>query len=99
MDPGSSPGRQRGYKFMWQVYILKCADGTFYTGITIDIKRRVKEHNSSVLGAKYTRGRRPVRLVYSRRQKNKSLAAKEEWKIKKMTKAEKILYISTYPQG
>ena len=78
---------------MWQVYILKCADGTFYTGITIDIKRRVKEHNSSILGAKYTRGRRPVRLVYSRRQKNKSLAAKEEWKIKKMTRLDKKKFI------
>ena len=74
---------------MWYVYILKCADGTFYTGITTDITRRVKEHNSSVLGAKYTRGRRPVRLVYSRRMKNKSLAAKAECRIKKMSKGKK----------
>lgn len=74
---------------MWQVYILKCADRTFYTGITADLKRRLKEHNSSVLGAKYTRGRRPVKLVYSRKLKNKSLAAKEEWRIKKMTRLEK----------
>ena len=83
---------------MWFVYTLKCADGTLYTGITTDIKRRVKEHNSSVLGAKYTRGRRPVKLIYARRKKNKSMAAKEEWLIKKMTKAEKFSYISTYPQ-
>lgn len=74
---------------MWLVYILKCADGTFYTGITTDIKRRVKEHNSSSLGAKYTRGRRPVKLIYSLELKNKSLAAKEECRIKKMTKKEK----------
>jgi len=74
---------------MWQVYILKCADGTFYTGITTDVKRRVKEHNTSVLGTKYTRGRRPVKLVYACRKKNKSLAAKEEWRIKRMTKLEK----------
>lgn len=84
---------------MWQVYILKCADGTFYTGITTDVKRRVKEHNSSISGAKYTRGRRPVRLVLICRKKNKSLAAKEEWRIKNMSKVEKISYISTYPQG
>lgn len=74
---------------MWFVYILKCADKTFYAGVTTDLKRRVREHNSSSLGAKYTRGRRPVKLVYSRRMKNKSLAAKAEWKIKGMSRAEK----------
>ncbi len=74
---------------MWQVYILKCADGTFYTGVTTSLKRRVVEHNSSTLGAKYTRGRRPVRLVYSRKMKSKSLAAKAEWQIKGMTRLEK----------
>jgi putative endonuclease len=74
---------------MWQVYILKCADGTFYTGITTDLKRRFKEHNGSVLGAKYTKGRRPVKLIYSRRLKNKSRAAKEEFRIKNLTKQEK----------
>ena len=84
---------------MWFVYILKCADGTFYTGITTEVSRRVKEHNSSILGAKYTRGRRPVKLVCVRRKKTKSSAAKEECRIKSMTKKEKIFYISTYPQG
>lgn len=74
---------------MWQVYILKCADGSFYTGITTNVKRRVVEHNSSTLGAKYTHGRRPVKLVYSRKLKNKPLAAREEWRIKKMTRVEK----------
>ena len=78
---------------MWYVYILKCADRTFYTGITMDITRRVEEHNSSVLGAKYTRGRRPVRLVYSRIMKNQSLAAREEYGIKKMSRLEKIKMI------
>ena len=80
---------------MWFVYILKCSDGTFYTGITKDIKRRVQEHNSSVLGAKYTRGRRPVKLVYVIRKKNKSLAATQEYLIKKMSKKDKK--ILTYP--
>jgi len=84
---------------MWQVYILKCADKTFYTGITTDVTRRVKEHNSSFLGAKYTRGRRPVKLVCVLRKKNKSSAAREECRIKSMTKSEKISYIYTYPQG
>jgi len=74
---------------MWQVYILKCKDGAFYTGITTDITRRVIEHNSSTLGAKYTRARRPVKLVFIRRKKNRSLAAREEWRIKNMSRQEK----------
>ncbi len=76
--------------FMWFIYILKCADKTFYTGVTTDIARRIKEHNNSTLGAKYTRGRRPVKLVYVIRKKNKSLALKTEHRIKKMTRIEKI---------
>jgi putative endonuclease len=78
---------------MWFVYILKCADGSLYTGITMDLKRRLKEHNTSSLGAKYTSGRRPVRLVYSVKAKNKSWAAKKECLIKGMTRLEKIKLI------
>lgn len=74
---------------MWHVYIVKCKDGTFYSGITTDIERRVWEHNNSPLGAKYTRGRRPVRLVYSCCLKNKSLAAKEEFRIKGLERSVK----------
>ena len=75
---------------MWQVYIVKCSDSTFYTGITTNLKRRIDEHNNSPLGAKYTRGRRPVKLVYSKKFKNKSLATKEEARIKKLSRKEKI---------
>ena len=75
---------------MYQAYILKCFDSTYYTGITTDLKRRIAEHNNSPLGAKYTRGRRPVKLVYSKRFKNKSTASKEEARIKKMSRKEKI---------
>lgn len=78
---------------MWFVYIVKCADGTLYTGITTDVSRRVKEHNSFNLGAKYTRGRRPVKLVYTSRVKNKSLAAKAECRIKRLTRKEKNILI------
>jgi len=74
---------------MWQVYILKCVDGTFYAGITTDLKRRVDEHNGSVLGAKYTAGRRPVQLVWSKKCKNRSAASKEESCIKKLKREEK----------
>jgi len=75
---------------MYYLYILKCADGTLYTGITVDLLRRIREHNSSKIGAKYTRARRPVKLVYSKTFCNRSLAQKEEAVIKKMTRQEKL---------
>ena len=79
---------------MWHVYILSCADNTIYTGITTDLKRRLEEHNSSSLGAKYTRGRRPVVLLYSKKFKNKPGAAKEEWRIKKLGRERKMALVS-----
>jgi putative endonuclease len=82
---------------MYDLYILKCADGTLYTGITTDLKRRIKEHNSSNLGAKYTRGRRPARLVYSRKYRNRSNASKEEARIKNLTREEKLTLIKKNP--
>lgn len=75
---------------MYHLYILKCADGTLYTGITTDLKRRVLEHNSGELGAKYTRGRRPLKLIYSKRFRDRSLASKEEARIKKLSRKEKL---------
>jgi len=78
---------------MYYLYILKCADKTLYTGITTDLKRRVGEHNGDKLGAKYTSARRPVRVVFSRKFKNRSIASKEESRIKKLTKLEKIALI------
>jgi len=75
---------------MWHTYILQCKDKTFYTGITTDLKRRVEEHNSSTLGAKYTRGRRPVKLVYSTAHRDRSKALKEECRIKGLSRAEKV---------
>ena len=78
---------------MYYLYILKCADGTLYTGITTDLKRRVIEHNSSDKGAKYTAGRRPVKLVYSKKFQDRSSASKEEARIKKLSRDQKILLI------
>jgi len=78
---------------MWYIYILQCKDKTFYTGVTTNLKRRVEEHNNSVLGAKYTKGRRPVKLVYSIRRKNKSGAQKEECRIKGLSRIEKFKII------
>lgn len=81
---------------MWQTYILECADGTFYTGITTDLKRRVEEHNSSKLGAKYTKPRRPVKLVFAKKFKNRSLASQEEARIKKLSRQAKLEMIEKY---
>ena len=70
------------------VYILECSDGTLYTGWTNDIDKRFKAHNDGK-GAKYTKGRRPLKLVYLEELETKSEALKRENKIKKMTKDKK----------
>ncbi|NTW27339.1 MAG: GIY-YIG nuclease family protein [Candidatus Moranbacteria bacterium] len=77
-------------KAKWKVYILKCSDETFYTGITTDLDRRIEQHNSSPLGAKYTFGRRPVELFWAKKFNNRSLASKEECRIKKLPRAQKL---------
>ncbi|MFH1236026.1 MAG: GIY-YIG nuclease family protein [Parcubacteria group bacterium] len=74
---------------MYYLYILKCADGTLYTGITVDLKRRVTEHNSSKLGARYTRTRRPVKLIFSKKYRTRSTASKAEARIKGLSRVEK----------
>lgn len=81
---------------MYYLYILKCADKTLYTGITVDLKRRIEEHNDSKLGAKYTRVRRPVKLVYSKKFRNRSSASKEESRIKKLSRDEKLGLIKKF---
>ncbi len=75
---------------MYYLYILKCADKTLYTGITTDLKRRITEHSTSKLGAKYTSSRRPVKLVYSKKFKNRSMASKEEARIKRLKRDKKL---------
>ena len=74
----------------WFVYILTCNDDTLYTGITTNLIRRVEEHNGSDKGAKYTRVRRPVELVYSEDHKDKSSASKREYEIKKLSRIQKL---------
>lgn len=75
---------------MYYVYIAKCADNTLYTGITKNLERRLSEHNSSKLGAKYTSNRRPVEIVFSKEMKDRSIATKEENRIKKLSREKKI---------
>ncbi len=80
--------------FMYYVYIVRCADDTLYTGIATELERRIEEHNSSDKGAKYTRARRPVTLVYSETHADRSLASKREYVIKKkMSREDKLLLI------
>lgn len=75
---------------MYFLYILECSDKTLYTGITTNLNRRIKEHNNSKLGAKYTKVRRPVKLVYSKQFIDRSEALKEEARIKKLSRQQKI---------
>lgn len=75
---------------MFYLYILECADGTLYVGITTDLDRRVEEHNNSTLGSRYTRARRPVKLVFSRVFPNRSRASQEEFRIKRLSRSEKL---------
>ena len=74
----------------WFVYLLECADKSLYCGITTSLNRRVDEHNTSKKGAKYTRYRRPVRVVWSKSLNSRSEASKEEARIKKLSRKEKI---------
>ncbi len=75
---------------MYFVYILICKDNTLYTGITTDLLRRLDEHNTSHKGARYTQARRPVKLVYTEKQKDRSQALKREMIIKKMNRKQKL---------
>lgn len=72
----------------WFIYIVECSDNSYYTGITNDVPKRLLTHNSGK-GAKYTRGRLPVALIWFKRVNGRSEASKLEYKIKKMTRKQK----------
>lgn len=78
----------------WIVYIIKCADGTLYTGITTDVIRRMAEHESGK-GARYTRGRRPFQLVYKELCSNRAEASQREAAIKALSRSKKLLLIAS----
>lgn len=77
----------------WFLYIVKCADGTLYTGVTTDVTRRVEEHNASPKGAKYTRVRRPVALVHQEAFQDRGAACVREAAIKKLSRDEKMILL------
>ena len=80
----------------WFVYILRCGDGTLYTGVTDDVQRRLAAHRAGK-GAKYTRGRGPLELVYTQEQPDKSAALHREWQVKRLSKKEKLALIGEDP--
>jgi putative endonuclease len=80
------------------VYILTCNDGTLYTGVTTNVQRRVAEHNGETKGAKYTKVRQPVLLSYVQKKKTRSDAQIEEAKLKKLSRAQKLLLIESSRQ-
>ena len=78
----------------WHVYLLRCADGTLYTGIATDLERRLREHNGEIgKGAKYTAARRPVELVYREDHPDRSAASEREAAIKRLTREQKVMLI------
>ena len=83
--------KQSASRPAWFVYMLRCADGTLYTGITTDVDRRLAEHNGEHgLGARYTRSRRPVMLAYIESASNRAEAARREAAIKQLDRACKL---------
>jgi putative endonuclease len=78
----------------WHVYMVRCADDSLYTGCTNDLVRRVDAHNAGK-GARYTRSRRPVEVVWTVRVKDKSAALSREAKLKQLTRVEKLKLVRT----
>ncbi len=81
----------------WMVYILKCADGSLYTGITTDLPHRIKAHETGK-GARYTSGRGPFQLVHQEHYHNKAEAARREMAIKSLSRTKKLELIWTYSE-
>lgn len=73
----------------WFVYIVRCNDNTLYTGVAKDLAKRLQQHNHGNDGAKYTRGRRPVELVYREHAASRSMAQQREYSIKRLSAAQK----------
>ena len=88
MECGCAEGRCSSLERPWQLYLLRCGDGTLYTGIALDAKKRFLMHQRGK-GAKYTRGRGPLKLVYTETCANHSDALKRELEVKAMTREQK----------
>jgi putative endonuclease len=84
---------------IWYVYMVRCSDGTLYTGITNNLEKRIEAHNSEKDGARYTRSRRPVKLVYAEQAGSRSAAAKLEYQLKKLPLSKKKEFVEDERQG
>ena len=84
---------------VYYLYILTCADRTLYTGITTDVKKRVKEHNEGKVGAKYTRSRLPVFLSFVKEVGEREEALREEYKLKQLSRTDKLKLINQKQKG
>jgi len=80
----------------WFVYIVECSEGSYYTGITRDVEKRVTQHNGGAGGAKFTRVRRPVVLVFVEKTDTRSTALKREYEIKQLTREKKQELVKNY---
>lgn len=79
----------------WVLYVLRCKDGSLYAGITVDLSRRLREHNEDDrLAAKYTRTRRPVELVFSENHPSRSAATRAEYQFKQLTRKQKLSWLN-----
>ena len=94
MECGCAEGRCSSLERSWQLYLLRCGDGTLYTGIALDAQKRLLAHQKGK-GAKYTRGRGPLKLVYTETCANHSDALKRELEIKAMTREQKEALIES----
>ena len=83
----------------WYTYFVRCNDNSLYAGVTTDLKRRVNEHNSKVLGAKYTRNKQPVSLVYFDEKDSRSDACKYEYQLKQLSKQKKESLVASFCQS
>lgn len=84
--------------YLFYTYILNCSDNTLYTGYTVDLDSRLETHNKG-LGAKYTRGRLPVKLAYYEKLESKSEAMRREAEIKRLNRDEKLELIKKHSKG
>jgi putative endonuclease len=80
----------------WSVYIIRCDDGSLYTGVSTDVQRRFHEHCATPRGARYFRGRQPLEVVYCEDGHSRGTAARREAAIKKLNRAQKLLLIRSH---
>lgn len=83
----------------WYVYIVRCSDNSLYTGVARDLQQRICEHNEGKRGARYTRARRPVELVYQEQAADRSAAQKREYVIKQLSPSQKRRLVSQYSEA